>query len=202
MKTVLEETIRTIEVLKSEFIAIISHVESVDDIEGIVENIKGRYPRARHYCYAYKIGEKIRLNDDHEPSGTAGQPIFNAIINNDLDEVIIVVVRYFGGTLLGAGRLLRTYSDAAVAVAKDSTKYEIEDGFFYNIEISYDDSKKIKEMEKSFIVSLENIIYEATINLVIFSKEDIYNELVFFFKGGKVLKLDRKRHYKKIESVN
>ena len=77
------------------------------------------HKKARHIPYAYKIGPHAKKTDDKEPSGTAGTPIWNVIDRNELDGVLIAVVRYFGGTKLGAGPLLRAYKDAANALLKD-----------------------------------------------------------------------------------
>ncbi|WZL82545.1 YigZ family protein [Vallitaleaceae bacterium 9-2] len=103
-------------VKKSRFIGIAFPCDSVDVFEKEVERIQRKYPGARHYCYAYRFLENIineRYQDDKEPSGTAGLPILEVLRHHDVLQCAVVVVRYFGGTLLGTGGLSRAYSDAA-----------------------------------------------------------------------------------------
>ncbi len=100
----------------SKFIAIASPVTSYDNIKEILNSIRKQYHDARHHCYAYRLGaegEDWRINDDGEPSGTAGNPIIGQLQSYKLTNIIIVVVRYFGGTLLGTGGLINAYRSAS-----------------------------------------------------------------------------------------
>lgn len=107
----------TYEVKKSKFIGMFYEVNDDKEIEEILTNIKKEHKKARHFPYAYKIGPKVKKTDDKEPSNTAGTPIYNVIEKKALDNVLIVVVRYFGGIKLGAGGLFRAYSKAASEVS-------------------------------------------------------------------------------------
>ena len=101
---------------KSRFIAEVSPVVSEDEVSGHIEKIKKEYWDARHHCWAYVIGQNPgteRMSDDGEPAGTAGKPILEVIRGRGLTDVLIVVTRYFGGTLLGTGGLVRAYTQAA-----------------------------------------------------------------------------------------
>lgn len=101
---------------KSKFLSFIFPVYSVDDTKEIIEEYRKKYYDARHVCWAYMIGwkrEEFRFNDDGEPSGTAGKPILGQINSFELTDVLIIVIRYFGGTLLGTGGLIRAYKEAA-----------------------------------------------------------------------------------------
>lgn len=98
---------------KSKFYGFMYEIESEKDIELILNELRKEHKKARHFCYAYKLGNIERKNEDKEPSNTAGKPILDVINFNNLDNTLIVVVRYFGGTLLGRGLLTRTYSKAA-----------------------------------------------------------------------------------------
>ena len=89
-----------------------------EDIDNILEYLKKEHKKARHIPYAYKIDNLVKKTDDKEPSNTAGTPIYNIIMQNDLNNVFIAVVRYFGGTLLGAGLLTRSYLNSAKEVIK------------------------------------------------------------------------------------
>ncbi|HUM88135.1 MAG TPA: YigZ family protein [Prolixibacteraceae bacterium] len=100
----------------SKFIAFISHVETEEEIKETIQLIKKEHFSARHHCYAYRLGyygEKYRANDDGEPSGTAGKPIHGQLLSHNLTKTLIVVVRYFGGTLLGVSGLINAYKNAA-----------------------------------------------------------------------------------------
>jgi len=101
---------------KSKFISHIVPVKSAEEVKEIVEEHRKKYYDARHVCWAYMLGwerEEFRWNDDGEPSGTAGKPILGQINSAELTDVLILVVRYFGGTLLGTGGLIRAYKEAA-----------------------------------------------------------------------------------------
>ena len=100
----------------SKFIALAFPVSSEEEIKQQLIHVKKKYHDARHHCYAYKLGigtDRYRINDDGEPSGTAGKPIYGQLLSNRLSDVLIVVVRYFGGTLLGTGGLINAYKNAA-----------------------------------------------------------------------------------------
>lgn len=123
----------------SKFIGYAAEIENENDFKEFIEFVKKEHFKARHHCFAYAIGpdrKKYRYNDDGEPGGTAGIPIFNQIKSFGLTNICIIVVRYFGGTKLGVPGLIRSYKSAAIESitnAKIITKY-IED----KIEIKYD----------------------------------------------------------------
>lgn len=103
----------------SRFLAFAYPVAAVEEVKPILDELKKEHPKASHYCFAYKIGldgDQFRVNDDGEPSGTAGKPIFGSIESKQLTNILIVVVRYFGGTLLGVPGLINAYKSAAVLV--------------------------------------------------------------------------------------
>jgi hypothetical protein len=100
----------------SRFISFIYPVKTEEEIKEILAEIKTKYYDARHHCYAYCLGanrERFRANDDGEPSSSAGKPILGQIVSNDLSNVLIVVIRYFGGIKLGVSGLIQAYKDAA-----------------------------------------------------------------------------------------
>lgn len=105
-----------ISVKKSRFIANVSHVDTQEEAIAYIEKIKKQNYDAKHHCFAFSVGidqPTPRFSDDGEPSGTAGKPILEVIEGQDLHNLVIVVTRYFGGTLLGTGGLVRAYTDAA-----------------------------------------------------------------------------------------
>ncbi|RUO38777.1 YigZ family protein [Aliidiomarina shirensis] len=112
-----------IEIKKSRFIAIAGPAENRDQALLLLEKTKAQYPDARHHCWAYLLGgaqlpSSAAMNDDGEPSGTAGKPILNVLQHKGISDVMLIVVRYFGGVKLGAGGLVRAYSQAAEAVMR------------------------------------------------------------------------------------
>lgn len=109
---------------RSKFLAFAHHVSDVDEVKGIIEQYRKKYFDARHVCYAYMLGaERLqsRANDDGEPSGTGGKPILGQINSNELTDVLVVVIRYYGGVNLGTGGLIVAYRTAAAAAIADST---------------------------------------------------------------------------------
>lgn len=104
---------------KSKFYGYMYLVDSLNEIESIIQDLKKEHKKAKHVCYAYKFGNLERKNEDKEPSGSAGLPILEVINKNNLDNTLIVVIRYFGGTLLGKGLLTRTYSKCARGLIKE-----------------------------------------------------------------------------------
>ena len=106
----------TIEVMKSRFVAIILPLEDADDFKELLKQIQKEHPKAKHIVYAYRAKEKSKSCDDREPKGTAGRPLLELLYKREITNTVIFVARYFGGTKLGAGRLLRTYLQAGINV--------------------------------------------------------------------------------------
>ena len=112
---------RETEVRKSRFIARVGPVHDREQVKALVQQAWQDHPDARHVCWAYQIGQpgsaaEAAMNDDGEPSGTAGKPILNVIQHKDMGDVAVIVIRYFGGIKLGAGGLVRAYAGAAESV--------------------------------------------------------------------------------------
>ena len=109
---------------RSKFFAFAHHVESVDEVKDIVAGYRKKYYDARHVCYAYMLGAErleFRANDDGEPSSTAGKPILGQINSNELTNILIVVVRYYGGVNLGTSGLIVAYREAAADALAHAT---------------------------------------------------------------------------------
>ena len=108
----------------SKFLAYAYPIASEQDIKQIVSGLKQKHPKANHHCYAMRLSTDrsvFRINDDGEPSGTAGRPILNVLLSRNVTNIIVVVVRYFGGTLLGVPGLINAYKTAA-ELALNETK--------------------------------------------------------------------------------
>lgn len=122
-----EQITHEIVIQKSRFIAILTPIDEVSEIDGIMAGLRKKYPKANHYCSAYvfgKNGEYASANDDGEPSRTAGVPILEILRQKNLTNVYAVVIRYFGGIKLGAGGLIRAYARAPLEALN-------EEGFFH-----------------------------------------------------------------------
>ncbi len=116
MKEINQTYQATVEEMKSKFIAILTPINSPEEFKKLLLKLQKEHNKARHIVYAYRIDQKTKSCDDKEPKGTAGRPLLELLLKKDLNKVALIVVRYFGGTLLGAGRLLRTYVKAGVSV--------------------------------------------------------------------------------------
>ena len=124
--TVNQTYIKQIEVMKSKFIAYLYPLNSEESFKEILANLRKEHKKARHIVYAYRYNAKSKSCDDGEPKGTAGHPLLELLYKKDINNVALLVVRYFGGTLLGAGRLLRTYLQAGVDVVNESELIPLE----------------------------------------------------------------------------
>lgn len=182
---------------RSEFIGILVHVTSAQDVENALKIIKEEYPKAKHYCYAYKIGNRTKCSDDGEPSGTAGRPLLDVLEKRTLDEILVVVVRYFGGILLGASRLLSTYVESAVKVIDSSTLLSIETRYVYRTKLSYSDFDTMRRLQTKYGYTLENIEYNELIELDLLSKSDNIEELISLFPKADIEVMGVKQIYVK-----
>lgn len=115
-----------IEVMKSKFIAYLIPLNNEEDFKPLLANLRKEHKKARHIVYAYRVGMKSKSSDDGEPKGTAGHPLLELLYKKDINNVALLVVRYFGGTKLGASRLLRTYLQAGVEVVNKSELIALE----------------------------------------------------------------------------
>ena len=112
--SVTQEVSELTEMMKSKFTAFVFPVNDVEFFKSRLEEIRKANPKARHIVYAYRIGMNSKSTDDREPKGTAGRPLLELLNKKSLNNTAIIVVRYYGGTQLGASRLLRTYVNSAV----------------------------------------------------------------------------------------
>lgn len=148
-KTILEKN-TTAEIIekKSRFIANLFYVETPQEAEDKIKQVKKKYYDAKHNCFAYITlnGNEIqkKCSDDGEPSGTAGAPMLEILEKQSIYNVVVIVTRYFGGILLGTGGLVRAYSDSLKEAIKKSTLVEQEHGYEAEIKLPYADFEKFK----------------------------------------------------------
>ena len=146
-KTVLEGGTGEITEKKSRFIATVRPVSSEEEALAFLEETRKKYWDARHNCYAYSVGmnrEYTRCSDDGEPSGTAGRPMLDVILGEDIYNVAVVVTRYFGGVLLGTGGLVRAYSKAVQEGFRESRIIEKKRGICLAVTTDYTGIGKIQ----------------------------------------------------------
>lgn len=144
-----ETAIVEMTVKKSRFIGLAFHVESDDQVHEIVANLRKSNKNAKHVCYAYILGEKqtvAKNNDDGEPAGSAGAPIFEAIRQYKLTNTLVVVVRYFGGIELGKSRLTRVYNAVAAGALAEAKKFKMVYCNEIEIKVSYQNYGSVSKL--------------------------------------------------------
>ena len=132
---------------KSRFLGTAAYVDNEEEARNMVAEVRKQHYDARHVCYAYSIGDEnpsLKFSDDGEPGGTAGKPILSVIQGSGISNVIIIVVRYFGGVLLGTGGLVRAYSQAAAEAVEAAEKKTICMSCLYDVTLEYGDFDKVK----------------------------------------------------------
>ena len=133
----------TIEIKRSQFIAIVEPAANLETFKSKLSMIKEQYPDATHHCYAYQLGppgssRQVGCSDDGEPHGTAGKPMLNILMHQNVGELMAVVIRYYGGVKLGTGGLVRAYSDALLAALDELPTAERIDWTYFDLRFSYD----------------------------------------------------------------
>ncbi len=171
-----ENIINKIEIKKSKFFVFLIKVDDVSLVNSYLNKIKEDYKGANHYCYAYIISSLEKCSDDGEPSGTAGLPILNILKYENLENILCVVVRYFGGIKLGAGGLIRAYASVCKETINLVEKEELIEYVNKVITFSYDELKEIDYIVKDYIVDkifTDNITYYLKIPIDIYKKINI-----------------------------
>jgi len=150
MYTIKNANTYELEIKKSKFITKLYKVHNIDEINTILNSLKKEYSDATHHCYAYIINEHKKSSDDGEPGGTAGIPILQVLDKNNLNYVLCVVIRYFGGIKLGAGGLVRAYTKSVSDLIKETKIVELIKGYKIEIEILYEEQKQLDYIIKDF----------------------------------------------------
>lgn len=165
---------------RSKFLAFAHHVETTDEVKKIVDGYRKKYYDARHVCYAYMLGSarlEFRANDDGEPSATAGKPILGQINSNELTDILIVVIRYYGGVNLGTGGLIVAYR----AAAADAISHSVMETRLVEEKITYsfsypmmnDVMKVVKDMQPRII----NQVFDNTCSITLSIRKSMASQL-------------------------
>ena len=180
MKVILESKEAEIVEKKSRFIANIAAVGSEEEALEFIDKIKKKYYDARHNCYAYIIGEdgnKKKCSDDGEPQRSAGMPMMEVLENQGYFDIVAVVTRYFGGTLLGVGGLIRAYQGAVIEGLDKSKSGEIRSGFRVKYGFGYDFYGKIKYIAESENIVIEDTVFDEMVNISLIFEDSSYERL-------------------------
>ena len=178
MYTIKNNSIYQYEIKKSKFITLLYKVNTLNEIETILDKIRKEYEDATHCCFGHKINNIQKFSDDGEPGGTAGLPIMEVINKKNLDYILCIVVRYFGGIKLGAGGLVRAYSKAVREAVDNNEIIELTEGYLVKIISNYEEQKQLDYLFQKNIISKEfneNIIYQLKIEKENIDKLDNYN---------------------------
>lgn len=162
MKVIKENITSTIIINKSTFITELIKVNSIDEIKEELLNVKTKYKDATHYCYAYILDDNKKSSDDGEPGGTAGVPMMEVLNKHELNKILCIVTRYFGGIKLGAGGLVRAYRKSVVETLEKATFNELIDGYNLIVEVPYNKQSEIEYILKTNYTKKfnETVIYE------------------------------------------
>lgn len=175
----------------SKFFGYAFPVADEEDIKRIVEEVKAEHPKARHHCYAYRLGyqgENYRANDDGEPSGSAGKPILNALLSAEVTFALVIVVRYFGGTLLGVPGLIHAYKEAAAEALAVTGKEVRTINTLVRIDYDFDQTNAVMQLIKKLELAVKEQIFEERCGIVLEVRnsyiEKIREELKDFWTIG------------------
>lgn len=154
----------------SRFLAFGFPVKNEAEIRDILTFLRKKYHDARHHCYAYRLGaagDVFRVNDDGEPSGTAGKPIYGQLLSTGITQVLVVVVRYFGGTLLGTGGLIQAYRSASADMLANAEKITRHVETRIRITFPYEAMNAVMKVLKEEAVIPEEHEYQSTCTVVV-----------------------------------
>lgn len=183
-----EDSNYEIEIKKSRFICYLHKCEIESDAKEFIQSIRKKHPDARHHCYAFIMGahnELMRSNDDGEPHGTAGIPMLECLKKHEVEQIVAVTVRYFGGILLGAGGLVRAYSQSvsqALAHARLTTPILMKQ---YQLTFSYDFIGKIDYLLKD--TQIIDKIYDQDVTYLYRTTNENLNDQISELTSGKFL---------------
>ena len=198
--TIKEEYEDKIEVSKSQFYSFLIPLSSEEEVALLIKEKRMQFVKARHVCYAYIFNSNYKYSDDGEPSGTAGKPLYELLNKNNLTNCILIVVRIFGGVLLGAGRLLRTYVESGLNSIKKANKFEIYYEFLIKLEIKLENINVLKGYLVKYKYEIKNVIYDEISTIEFYSSNDVIKELNNNFYGmilqSEIKKVERLKEYK------
>jgi len=177
------DSTNTLVIEKSKFITFLKRVKTEQEYKDFLAQIRKKHYDCSHVCSALIIGNIKRSNDDGEPSGTAGAPILNVLEKHELDQICALVVRYFGGTKLGTGGLIRAYGNSISECLKVSSLIEEVELNKYSLNLNYELANKIDYFMKNQTILLETRYQEDVSYIFALEDENLLTKIVEFTKG-------------------
>ncbi|EMP56137.1 hypothetical protein MSNKSG1_09698 [Marinobacter santoriniensis NKSG1] len=182
---------RETEVKKSRFIARVAPVASRDEVHQWLAQAHRDHPDARQICWAYQIGRpgsaaEAAMNDDGEPSGTAGKPILNVIQHKDMGDVLVMVIRYFGGIKLGAGGLVRAYAGAAESVLSAVDRVVHQPMTSVKVTMSFADEQPLRHWCEVNGARVDSVDYGTSVTADVLVPDEKVNALKAFCEAGQL----------------
>ena len=165
----------------SKFIGIAKQFSQEENLKSILDAIKKEHSTARHFCYAYRLGingEIFRANDDGEPAGSAGKPILNTLLSAQITNVLVVVVRYFGGTLLGVPGLINAYKEASFAALANAEKKVCIAEDIYNITFDYVNLNAVMKIIKEAKIQIGKQIIDQMCAFELIIRKQLKDEIL------------------------
>jgi len=165
----------------SKFLAFAYPIRSEEEAKGHLEALRKQHPKANHHCYAWRLGldkNHYRASDDGEPSGTAGRPILNTLYSKDLTNILVVVVRYFGGTLLGVPGLINAYKSATVEALEGAAVLSKTINEVYRVEVSFDRLNDVMKLVKEQQLTVLNQTFEAECRIDLELRRTLVNAVI------------------------
>ncbi len=189
MKSIAKERHSIYEIQKSKFITTLFRIDSLEDVKQYLKEVKEEYPDATHHCYAYILDGKERCSDDGEPSGTAGIPILNVLKQQNLDHILCVVTRYFGGIKLGASGLVRAYSKSVSEALENCLIVALDPGYEMTITFPYSVIKNVDFLLKNYEIQSKDFQKDVTYQFSISKKEYpiLLEKLGHYIKANTIL---------------
>ena len=165
----------------SKFLAFAYPITSDAEIKDIVTRLRAEHPKANHHCWAMRLGTDrsvFRINDDGEPSGTAGRPILNVLLSRDVTNVLVVVVRYFGGTLLGVPGLINAYKQAAMDALNNAAIIDKLVQDVYTLQFAHEQMNDVMRLVKENSLSVLSQHFDNLCTLQISIRKTKVNEVL------------------------
>lgn len=171
------------EIKKSKFYCLLRRVNSEAEFKEFLKEVKKKYPQATHYCTAWSIGSQMRSSDDGEPSGTAGRPMLDVLAGSKAEDIGAVVVRYFGGTLLGKGGLVRAYSSSVRQALDEAEFLKTKPMKFFQIRFGYELLGKIDGFLHANSLQKTEEEYGEQVVYYVLSESDISDAIAALSSG-------------------
>jgi len=165
----------------SKFFAYAYPIEDESEVKDLVDQLKKEHFKAVHHCYAYRLGQdrtNFRVNDDGEPSGSAGKPILNVLLSKDITNILVVVVRYFGGTLLGFPGLINAYKTATQEALAEAEIIEKTVNEIYEVRFEFVQMNDVMKVVKEFGLKVKNQLFDNQCTLQLEFRRNMTNQII------------------------